>query len=109
MSIFFLHFPLSLPNVQRISNTAASVATALASYMSAKRNKMKNNFNFLFRTMEERKAELKGRVVPKDSIIFVLFVCALVSYKIAWSAFGYRCSSSLSLLFPVSLLLGSLS
>lgn len=47
MSIFFLHFPLSLPNVQRISSTAASAATALASYTSTGRNELKNNFHFL--------------------------------------------------------------
>lgn len=72
MSIFSLHFPLSLPNVQGIRSTAASVATALASYTSTGRNKLKNNFHFLFKTMEERKAELKGRIVSKYSTMLVL-------------------------------------
>lgn len=76
MSILFLHLPLSLLNLQRISAAAASVSTALANYMSTGENNVKYNLHFLFKTMGERKAELMGRVMPKYSSVIVLgFVC----------------------------------
>lgn len=72
MSIFSLQFPLSLPNVQRISSTAAPVATALASYTFTGRNKLKNNFHFLFknsggeegRTERESSAHIQYNTCP---------------------------------------------
>ena len=72
MSISFLHLPLSLLNLQRISAAAASMATAPANYMSTGGNNVKNNLPFLFKTMGERKAELAGRVMPKCSSVIVL-------------------------------------
>lgn len=50
MPILF-NFPLPLPNLQKISTTAASMATVLTSYVSTWKNNVKINFYFLLKTI----------------------------------------------------------